>query len=328
MLPLQAHCFAFGGFEIQMLELINALELADDVVVQKMNPWDRDLDFDVLHLWGLEQANYNNAFWAKKSDKKVVLTALIGQISSFKDAMKFRVSARIGNVRFLLQVLEHVDALVVVNELEAQKATDFFKLPKQKVHIIPNLITSAAMENVNGQKTGVVPFTNYLLCAGNISERKNQLMLAEVAREAGLNMIFAGDFICAPSYKEKFLQLVKDNDNIFYVGNLPNTSRELFSLFRHCDGFCLPSHQETQPISVLEAAFFGKNVLIGDSGYSRQQIFRNLLKVNPASYESVKQGVLKLNEARNEIKYSIEKADLDKCVYSNVAREYMKIYSS
>jgi glycosyltransferase involved in cell wall biosynthesis len=328
MLPLQAHCFAFGGFEIQMLELINALEVASDVEVKKMNPWDRDLNFDVLHLWGLEQANYNNAFWAKKSNKKVVLTALIGQITGFKDAMRFRVSSKIGNVRFLLQVLENVDALVVVNELEAKKATDYFGLAKEKVHVVPNLITRAAIDSYRGPNAEVAPFSDYLLCAGNISERKNQLMLAEVARQVGVNMVFAGDFICSPSYKEKFLALVAQNDNIFYAGNLGNTSAELFSLFRNCNGFCLPSHQETQPISVLEAAFFGKNVLIGNNGYSKQNIFRNLLKVDPASAESVKQGVLSLKAAKNELKYSIEKADLDKCVYSNVAKEYQKIYSS
>lgn len=328
MLPLQAHCFAFGGFDIQMLELINALQMGGEVSVQKMNPWDRDLNFDVLHLWGLEQANYNNAFWAKRTGKKVVLTALIGQINSLKDALKFRVSSRIGNVRFLLEVLKHVDALVVVNELEATKATDYFKLPGEKVHIIPHLITKEAVESSGVQKNGTVPFKDYLFCAGNISERKNQLLLAQVANELGINMVFAGDFICAPSYKDRFLELIQNSSNLFYTGNLGNTSPELFSLFRNCSGFCLPSLQETQPISVLEAAFFGKNVLIGNSAYSKQEMFRDLLKVNPLSHESVKQGVLKLQQVKNESKYGIAQADLDKCVYSSVAKEYHKIYSS
>jgi glycosyltransferase involved in cell wall biosynthesis len=328
MLPLQAHCFAFGGFEIQMLELIKALELGSDVTVKKMNPWDRDSNFDVLHLWGLEQANYNNAFWAKKYNKKVVLTALIGQIVNLKESLRFRISSRIGNVRFLLELLEHVDALVVVNEREARKATDYFKVPKEKVYIIPNLITRAAKDSLSTPTDALTPVNNYLFCAGNISERKNQLMLAQVAHECGVNVVFAGDFVCSTSYKEEFLKLTEISGHLFYAGNLQSNSKELFTFFKNSMGFCLPSHQETQPISVLEAAFFGKNILIGNGPYAKQEIFRNLLKVDPTSFESLKSGVLKLISAKNQLTYSIDEADLNKCLYSNVAGEYSKIYSS
>ncbi len=155
-----------------MLELYNGLRLREDIWITKMDPWDRQADFDVLHLWGLEQANYNNAYWAKRSGKKVVMTALIGQTGGVLEKLRFMTSKRIGNVRFLLKVLENIDALVVVNELEALKAIKYFKLPKEKVHIVPNMITREALATINEKAKKEVHFEQYFFCAGNISEKK------------------------------------------------------------------------------------------------------------------------------------------------------------
>jgi glycosyltransferase involved in cell wall biosynthesis len=328
MLPLQAHCFAFGGFEIQMLELVKALQNLPEVAVKKMNPWDKNDDFDVLHLWGLEQANYNNAFWAKKNGKKVVLTALIGQITTFIEAARFAVSKKIGNVRFLLRVLEHVDALAVVNELEAKKAIDHFKLPKKKVFIIPNIITPEAVAAIHTTDAPLISESPYFLCAGNISERKNQVVLAKAAVEANSRVVFAGNFICEEVYRKEFLKLMENNSNLSYSGNFGNTSPQLFNLFKYASGFCLPSSQETQPISVLEAALFRKNILIGNGAYSKQQLFRNLLKVDGGSIASVRDGLMTLERVQYEEKHTIEQDEISQCFAPKVAIEYQKIYLS
>jgi glycosyltransferase involved in cell wall biosynthesis len=327
MLPLQAHCFAFGGFEVQMLELYNSLSQTAEVEIVKMNPWDRSPDFDILHLWGLEQANFNNAYWAKKSGKKVVLTALIGQVHGITDHLRFKVSEKIGNVRFLKKVVDNIDALVVVNDLEASKAIHYFKMDENKVHIIPNIITRQVMDFGNLQVKSVSKFRNYFFCAGNISERKNQLSLAEISSELKINMAFAGDFICSEEYQNKFLAVVNGSESLEYHGVLSNVSNDLLGLFKHCDAFCLPSYQETQPISVLEAAFFKKNILIGNGSYANQRLFKNLIKVDPKSKKSLKSGLLELKSAEQE-QYTIPANDLKQCYFNTVADNYLNLYRS
>jgi hypothetical protein len=67
----QPHCFAFGGFEIQMLSTLKAVQEAG-VDADKLNPWSRDSDFDIIHLWGLE-LNHSNIlhFCEKRMEKKL-----------------------------------------------------------------------------------------------------------------------------------------------------------------------------------------------------------------------------------------------------------------
>src|SRR5207245_1311368 len=76
VLPLQPHCFAFGGFEVQMLNATDAAR-ACGVDVQPMDIWSRDRDFDVLHVWGLDVAHTPAVYWARQSGKHVVMTALL-----------------------------------------------------------------------------------------------------------------------------------------------------------------------------------------------------------------------------------------------------------
>src|SRR4051812_48074208 len=74
--PLQPHCFAFGGFELQMLDALEAARRAG-VAIQQLDPWSRDDAFEIVHVWGLETANASLVMWAKRAGKKVVLTALL-----------------------------------------------------------------------------------------------------------------------------------------------------------------------------------------------------------------------------------------------------------
>ena len=255
--PHQPHCFAFGGFEIQMLQLFNALS-QEGIPVSKIDTWSRSLDFDILHLWGLEMSNFPAAYWAKRYNKKVVLTALIGQISGFVEAIKFKISERIGQVRFLKRVLQQIDYLVVVNELEAKKAIDYFGMNSAKVKIIPNMIGRELLAYTPRKIPAGLP-ADYFFCAGSISERKNQVSLAKAAILEKLNIVFAGNLLCSDAYKQRFLELINRNNNLHYISELPAGSNDLLDLFYYCNGFCLPSYIETQPISVLEASFFNKN---------------------------------------------------------------------
>lgn len=67
--PYQAHCFAFGGFELQMLSAFEAIQECGGEV-SKLDPWDRSDNFEVLHCWGLGFPHDENIYWAKRSKKK------------------------------------------------------------------------------------------------------------------------------------------------------------------------------------------------------------------------------------------------------------------
>ena len=116
--PYQPHCFAFGGFELQMLSTYDAVK-AHGLNIQKMDVWDRDDKFDILHCWGLGIGNYENIHWAKKSKKKIVVTALSTHIETIKDIAKFTISSLFYKQRLVKEMVQNIDKIVVLNDLQA-----------------------------------------------------------------------------------------------------------------------------------------------------------------------------------------------------------------
>ncbi len=68
-IPFQPHCFAFGGFELQMLNTLEAV-VNSGVIAEKLNPWGRVNDFEIIHYWGLGFIHFESILWAKHAGKK------------------------------------------------------------------------------------------------------------------------------------------------------------------------------------------------------------------------------------------------------------------
>ena len=71
VVPFQPHCFAFGGFDIQMIAAMESARAAG-ADVAPLDFWRREADFDVLHFWGLEVQHCNAVKWARAGGKKIV----------------------------------------------------------------------------------------------------------------------------------------------------------------------------------------------------------------------------------------------------------------
>jgi len=131
-LPYQPHCFAFGGFEMQMLATFNAVkELGADVI--KLNVWDTNADFDILHCWGVGLGNYENIYWAKKAGKKVVITILLEYLENLQDKLKFNISLLLHRQKLAKQMLEWADEIVVVNKDQASICIHNYKISSGKI---------------------------------------------------------------------------------------------------------------------------------------------------------------------------------------------------
>ena len=156
VVPLQPHCFAFGGFEIQMLSAMEAVKkLGFDA--KPLDPWSRDDDFDILHFWGLEEAHLNTIYWANTSGKKVVLSGLIGSTETFIKNLRFHVSGMIGRVKRLRKIIKLLDAITVLNENEANTA-NLYGIEGRKIFIVPNMIDDAYSAEENN-KSVIIPIS-------------------------------------------------------------------------------------------------------------------------------------------------------------------------
>ncbi|MEJ2883672.1 glycosyltransferase family 4 protein [Pedobacter sp. GR22-6] len=327
--PLQAHCFAFGGFEVQMLSAFKAVKNFgyDGLSLSKVDVWSRIADFDVAHFWGLEIDNFSNLIWAKKSGKKVVLTALFGYYETFLLKAKNFASRYLHAGRFRLEMLKYVDILVVVSDEQKILANKYYGFSEDRIIVIPNIVSNEFMTLTKRVLPLGLPFQQYVLCVGNVCQRKNQEILIDAVVKLGLNLVLVGKPIAGErSYVSRVEEKVNLNKNIIWIEGLREGSEELVSLVQNCSVFALPSFSETQPISMLEAAFCAKPLLTGNRAYAKQKFYQNAMLVNPNSLSAIQIGLESV--VRDPIKYVSPSIYLTECTEEAVGQAYSNIYLS
>lgn len=288
--PFQPHCFAYGGFDIQMSRTHEALRLVG-VDARPLDWWSRDEQFEVLHVWGLELQHLSLVRFAKDYGKKVVLTPLLPYVTPMSRLHHFAGLIK-GRTRLLMKLLQCVDVLFVVNRLQADAAMKLYGFPSHSIEVVPTILDPLFFD----MKTSPAPFdvpNVYVVCAGNISPRKNQIRLARAALRAGCSVIFVGNAMGGEeAYAKEFLSIVAANPNLKWYRWL--SWEDLYGVLRHAAAIALPSFQECQPASCLEAVALQKPLLMADQPYAHQEFFERALTVDAKSEESIAAGLLQL----------------------------------
>ena len=286
--PYQPLSLMLGGFEVQMLAALEAVR-ATGTLAAPLNPWSEEANYDIVHLWGLGSCHEQVVRWAESRGKSIVITALLPFVSPLSQ-LKYRVLG--GEARSAkLNMLSKASSLVVVSEEQADVATKMLRVPTQKVRVIPNIVHSNFIRT--GRETPISERPpGYVFCCGQVCRRKNQHRLVEACNKIGVSVVLAGDSTPGEEeYGEKVRILLSDNPRGEWITGLSPGSDPLVDLYDGCGGFALPSENETQPISVLEAMARGKPVLIGNGPYSRQQAFHRACKVDPHSVMEIARGL-------------------------------------
>lgn len=321
--PYQPHCFAFGGFDLQMLNALKAVDKLG-VNVSKLDLWSLDKDFDIIHLWGVGLHNYHIIDWSKKANKKIVATLLLPYFDTIRLKLSFYKNFLTSGQREYRNYLNLIDRLVVVNELQVIILNKYFKVPRNKITIIPNIIEERFFESPDFDFSSKHNVKNYILCTGNISSRKNQLNLAKACVELKLNLVLIGKVLEGEALYAKELEtIVHNNKNIKWIKGLSNASNELVSAYYQCSIFALPSIDETQPISALEASAIGKPLIMLDRMYAHQKYYNNVTFCRSGKVSDIVFALLDCGLKSNQLVYNIE---TDNCREENVGNLYKSIY--
>lgn len=323
VLPYQPHCFAFGGFDIQMLAAMTAAQHVG-VDVLPLNPWDRDASFDALHVWGLGVTHQPAVFWAHQARKAIIMTALL-PYSTPVTRLRHFASMIVGPARERRRLLEMVDVLVVVND-EQMIAAQAIGVPTDKIVSIPNIVEDEFFPpTAAAELTPVVPLKDFVLCVGNVCRRKNQLNLVRAASATGCPLVLIGPLLDGEQpYGAEVDRLVEEQTKIRWIKGLPPGSTELRSAFAQCVGHALPSLDECQPISALEAAASRKALLMADRPYAHQSYFKNAILVDPDSVESIAVGLRSLVGSPG--RYVPPPSILERCRRDRVGEAYRGAY--
>jgi glycosyltransferase involved in cell wall biosynthesis len=319
--PFQPHAFFFGGFDIQMCRTLDLMrEVGLDA--KPLDYWDRGDQFDVLHIWGLDPTHEHLVNTAKLNGKKVVITPLLPDLTVANRGRHLLRTLQ-GRRRPLRNILRQTDRLLVVNDLQVESAVRMFGYPRSQVEVVPTIIDSAFFSDIVEEP--VDDLINYIVCAGNVWPRKNQVRLAQASLQTDIPVIFVGNVMGGEAaYTAEFESLVKSSPLLRWHKwvSLPDLKR----IFRNAAGVALPSFAETQPASGLEAGALRKPLLLGRRYYARQSFFENACLADPASVVDIARGLRRL---RDSPLVHIPRQDMvAQCRPEVVGRTLKRIFSS
>ncbi len=321
--PYQPHCFAFGGFDMQMINALDSVIKAG-IDAGKLDVWSRDNDFDIIHLWGIGPRNYHIIDWAKKSGKIIVATVLLPYFDTIRMNLSYYRHFLSNAHKQQLHYYSLIDKIVVVNTLQSNVLTKYYKVLTSKIEVIPNIVEDKYFEIPSYNFSKKYGIENYVLCTGNISTRKNQYNLALACINLNLNLVLIGNILDGETlYGKKLETLVINNKNIKWIRELPKASEELVAAYYNCSLYALPSRDETQPISALEAAAMRKPLVLMNKKYAHQRFYDGAKLCKSGSVKDIEVTLQECLYSKNETAYNHE---ITKCKEQNVGEMYSKLY--
>jgi len=322
--PYQPHCFAFGGFDMQMINTLNVVNKAG-IDASRLDIWSRDNDFEVIHLWGVGPHNYHVIDWAKKSGKKIVATVLLPYYDTIRLKLSYYKHLFSVANKQQLHYYSLIDKVVVVNNPQSDVLCKYYKVPTSKIDVIPNIVEAKYFEISSFNFSEKHDINNYVLCTGNISSRKNQLNLAHACINLNLKLVLIGNVLDGElTYGKALESFVKNNNNIRWIKELPKASDELAAAYFQCALFALPSKDETQPISALEAAAMGKPLVLMNKKYAHQIYYKGAVLCKSPSVKDIEIALIKSIESK---KNQMINSEISNCLEKNVGELYKLCYS-
>lgn len=319
--PCQSHCYAFGGFEVQCLDLMESLSVVG-AKCGKHDYWQRYNECKIAHFFGTGVSHSDEIRWASRSGKRLVATALFDYCDTFYKRLRNFGGTWLGATGVVKENIKMLDALCVVNEAQLEVAVKFYGASRSLVHVIPNIVP-----DIFFNKSGSFIEQNSVVCIGSICRRKNQLRLIEAIESLDCYLTIIGKPL---EGEESYFDLVKKaaalSGKVRIVPWLDRNSMDYVSLLGSSRILVLPSQAEVQPIVALEMGVLGKQIILSDRPYAYQKIYEGCGLCDPDSVSSISQAILRAIDDRRVAMLS--EGNLSACRSLSVATKQMDCYKS
>lgn len=291
-----------GGGEVQLDCYYKYVNMKSGFFVEKYNQWDPNFGkFDLVHFFSLMGGSNPFCSFIKHVGLPLAVTT-----SLWVNERNFY-NYPIDEIR---EQMNYADKLIVNSNLEADNLREYFNIDPGKFFTVYNAVSSKFFEDISDQlfREHFNIYDRFLLCVGNIEERKNQILLAKAIHQFPDYKLVIIGHIRQKNYFEELLKVA--SDQLIYLGPVDNNSDILVSAYRACDLFVLPSLLETPGLASLEAAAAGAKIVITEVGSAKEYFDDRATYCNPYSLESLS------NAISVEIKHERNCVDLIKDNYT------------
>jgi len=260
--------WAHGGAQVLVEKLMQHLpELG--VEVEPLRWWDEKQFGDILCLFYWPN---NSILYAKKRGLKIVNYVFL---DGFTSKSEMSLLARKLFIKTFRRFFNNYSTELGWNY---NKIADAYIYPSNYDKYIGNYLFDAGIEKAQVILHGVDDHYlrqewnndrkgDYLISVGTIHERKNSLLLANIARKAKIPIMFLGKpYNLNDLYFKEFMKLV-DNKYVLYMGFVEEADK--IKYLKDARGFILLSRAESGNIAVLEAFALECPVFLPDLGWAR-----------------------------------------------------------
>lgn len=185
------------------------------------------------------------------------------QIQILKNKLIDKLPASVRSTAYW-QALPYMDKIQFMHRYDKENALRYFPnyIDEVKTIIIPHAYDPSEMNISSHINIANMHFPNrYLVSVANISERKQSVKLARLAKQAKVPVVFMGGHNINDEYFRAFSQEV-DNQYVFFPGYVSKELRD--SIEDHASGYVLLSLGESGCIAVYEAAAYKIPLLLSN----------------------------------------------------------------
>lgn len=241
------------------------------VDIQFARWWDKEQeDADILHFL---VADAKMARLAKEKGMKTFFSMIFDfesnkserqkQIQILKNKLIDKLPASVRSAAYW-QALSYMDKIQFMHKYDKKNALRYFPnfIDEDKTIIIPHAYDPLEMNISTHLDINDMHFPmKYLISVANISERKQSIKLARLAKKAHVPVVFMGGHNVTDSYFKSFEQEV-DNQYVFFPGYVSKEWRDCIE--SHASGYVLLSLGESGCIAVYEAAAYRMPLLLSN----------------------------------------------------------------
>jgi len=293
-----------GGGEIQMLALARMLASVG-VCARLWRPWeDRLSGYDCLHLFGSLPEHLPVVEAAHRHDVPVVLSTIAWfDLASYwrepRPAVKRLAAcagflARAGCPRlpsWRRRLYHAVDLVMPNSHAEAEQLVRHFGVPAERIHVVPNGADLRFARADPEPFARLVGARDFVLSAGRIEPRKNQLGLVRAMQGTGVPIVVLGDVVPGYEWYEKRCRRAAAAQ-VRFVRRLDHDDPLLPSAYAACGCLVLASWYETPGLAALEAGMSGVPLVLPEGGCAREYFGHEAAYVKPNDLPGIRRAVL------------------------------------
>jgi len=178
------------------------------------------------------------------------------------------------------------DAVILASEEMKRYVCDTFKIPPEKITVIPNYIDTDLFRPLDIEK---VP--GRLIFVGRLTEQKNLFYLLRAVEGLNVQLVLVGDGPLREPLKE---YATKHKINVIFTGRIPND--QLPELLNTAEIFVLPSLYEGNPKALLEAMACSLPVIVTPVEGNREVVSHGIngYLTSDTSSEAIKEVIMSL----------------------------------